>query len=276
MMLEALINGLETPSQKKIPPVEICGIAYDSRQVKPGYLFVAMRGHAQDGHAYITQALQKGAAAVVHEAEVSVPHPAGRVPMIRVRDGREALSKLAARFYGNPQERMHLIGITGTNGKTTTSYLLESILLKAGFKTGVVGTVNYRRPGRTWNAPVTTPESLDLMRALKDMADSEVSHVVVEVSSHALDQGRTRDCPFRMAVFTNLSRDHLDYHGSMDDYFRAKSRLFSGLNRKKDAIQAVINLDDERARELIRLTPAGVLTYGLGAVSYTHLTLPTN
>jgi UDP-N-acetylmuramoyl-L-alanyl-D-glutamate--2,6-diaminopimelate ligase len=167
---------------------------------------------------------------------------------------------------------MALVGITGTNGKTTTSYLMESILFAAGHRPGVLGTVAYRYPGHVCPAPVTTPESLDLMEALRKMADHGVTHVVMEVSSHGLDQGRVRHCPFRVAVFTNLSRDHLDYHGSMDDYFKAKSLLFRGLaekaaRQKVRRVHAVINLDDPRAGELMDLTDGEIVTYGLNEAS---------
>jgi UDP-N-acetylmuramoyl-L-alanyl-D-glutamate--2,6-diaminopimelate ligase len=161
---------------------------------------------------------------------------------------------------------MNLTGITGTNGKTTTSYLLESILKAAGKRPGVIGTINYRLPGKTLDARVTTPESLDLMRILREMADSRVTDVVMEVSSHALDQGRVRDCPFRIGVFTNFTREHLDYHQSMEAYFDAKTRLFKDLGGK-DSIpfsRAVVNWDDPKARELIELTDVPVVTYGLG------------
>jgi len=161
---------------------------------------------------------------------------------------------------------MNLVGITGTNGKTTTSYLLESILQADGRNVGVMGTVNYRFAGKAWPAPVTTPGSLELMRILRAMADEGVTDVVMEVSSHALDQGRTQGCPFQVAVFTNISRDHLDYHPSMDAYFEAKSRLFAGLDSTSGkAPAAVINADDPQGPRLAELTRAEVVTYGLGS-----------
>ena len=160
---------------------------------------------------------------------------------------------------------MNLTGITGTNGKTTTSYLLESILLRQAYKPGVIGTINYRSPDQTWEASVTTPESLELMQTLRKMADSGVSDVVMEVSSHALEQGRVEDCPFRVAVFTNISRDHLDYHHSMEEYFRAKSLLFRNLRqRERGEARAVINGDDPKGKDLAILTDVPDVTYGLG------------
>lgn len=262
MKLESLIEGIECDLQGD-PALEVEGLAYDSRLVKPGYVFIAMRGHALDGHRFINQAVEKGAVAVVAEEFKKVPQ---RIVSVRVPESRRALSLLAVRFYRAPFEGMNLIGITGTNGKTTTSYLLESILLAAGAKPGVLGTVNYRFPGHTCKAPVTTPESLEIMQDLRKMADNGVTDVVMEVSSHALDQNRTRDCPFRIAIFTNISRDHLDYHGSMDAYFRAKSLLFRGLEEKrpKNSTRAIINWDDPKGKELSQLTDAPVITYGLG------------
>jgi UDP-N-acetylmuramoyl-L-alanyl-D-glutamate--2,6-diaminopimelate ligase len=264
MRLADLLSDLEPIDFKGDPEIEITGLAYDSRQVKAGYLFVALKGNSLDGHDYLGEAVQRGAVAVVTEAFNGTPE---KVAAVRVSNSRKALSRLAARFYEEPAAGLSLVGITGTNGKTTTSYLLESILMAAGAKPGVIGTINYRLGGRTYPAPVTTPESLDIMRLLREMADEGVTDVIMEVSSHALDQNRTADCPFKIAVFTNLSRDHLDYHQTMEAYFRAKSRLFSGLpaTGSEGQAYAVINRDDPKGAELIRLTQAAVMTYGLGA-----------
>jgi UDP-N-acetylmuramoyl-L-alanyl-D-glutamate--2,6-diaminopimelate ligase len=243
--------------------LEIEGLAYDSRQVKPGDLFVAIRGHDLDGHRFIEKAVEKGAVAVAVETLTGVE---AKVATVLVPDSRKALSKMALAFYANPFKPVTLIGITGTNGKTTTTYLLESIVKAAGKKPGVLGTVNYRYSDKEVPAPVTTPESLDLIRLSREMADHGVTHIVMEVSSHALDQGRSRDCPFSVAVFTNLSRDHLDYHKTMDEYFSAKSRLFTGLQDSPSGIApcAVINLDDPRGKDLVALTRSKVFTYGFG------------
>ena len=265
MQLSHLLNGIITYDSHGVSDLEIEGLAYDSRRVRPGFLFVALKGYAQDGHAFIHDAVQNGAVAVVVESFQDESGVNENVAMIQVPDSRRALSKLAANFYGHPFKAMNLIGITGTNGKTTTSYLLESILLAAGAKPGVIGTINYRTPEQTWEAPVTTPESLELMRTLRRMADSGVSDVVMEVSSHALDQGRVEGCPFRTAVFTNISRDHLDYHHSMEEYFKAKSLLFRNLRDRGagDMTKAVINADDPKGKDLVLLTDVPVVTYGL-------------
>ncbi|MGM0662965.1 MAG: UDP-N-acetylmuramoyl-L-alanyl-D-glutamate--2,6-diaminopimelate ligase [Thermodesulfobacteriota bacterium] len=240
----------------------ILGLAYDSRLVRPGFMFVAVRGHAQDGHAFLSDAVDRGAVALVAEAFPDKPCDA---TLIRVPDARAALSALAARFYDYPYRDMEVVAITGTNGKTSTSYILESILHAAGAGPGVIGTINYRYGDTRRSAPVTTPESLDLMAMLREMADHGVSHAVMEVSSHALEQGRVRGCPMRVVVFTNLSRDHLDYHSGMDAYFKAKSMLFRPWDEGGVSGEgpAVINLDDPRGGELASLCTRPVRTYGL-------------
>jgi UDP-N-acetylmuramoyl-L-alanyl-D-glutamate--2,6-diaminopimelate ligase len=242
--------------------VEITGIAYDSRNVREGYLFVAIKGHSQDGHVFLNEAVTRGAAALVAERFDDVKGDAAKV---RVRDSRNALSRLSVRFYGDPCRDIETIGITGTNGKTTTTYLIESILSAAGGKPGVIGTINSRFQGNVRPSSVTTPESLDLMAAIREMADGGATHLVMEVSSHALDQGRTEGCPFSVGVFTNFTRDHLDYHRTMEEYFEAKSLLFRGLIKDRHGRKgiAVINMDDPRGEALRSISKTGVLTYGL-------------
>ncbi len=262
MKLGLLLDAVPVHELAGDMELDIKGLAYDSRKIQPGELFVAIKGHSQNGHDYCLDAIQKGAVALVAE-EFKGSYP--DISRIRVPDSRKALSKLAARFYGNPCERMDIIGITGTNGKTTTSYILESIFSAAGYKPGVIGTINSRFQGRIRQASVTTPESLDLMHLMKEMADDGITHVVLEISSHALDQGRTGDCPLKVAVFTNFSRDHLDYHNTMEEYFKAKSRLFRDLHEGKqgEKSMAVINMDDPKGEELVSITRAAVMTYGL-------------
>jgi UDP-N-acetylmuramoyl-L-alanyl-D-glutamate--2,6-diaminopimelate ligase len=265
MKLGQLVTGMSHFKISGDPEQPINGLAYDSRQVKPGYLFVALRGHNRDGHNYLEDALEKGAVALVGERFLGIEE---NVTKVRVNDSREALSSLSIQFYSHPFDGLNLIGITGTNGKTTTSYLLESILTSAGANPGVIGTINYRYSGKTHPAPVTTPESLDLMRFLREMADDGVTDVIMEVSSHALDQKRTEGCPFKVAIFTNFSRDHLDYHHTMEDYFRAKSLLFSDLlgNGQSHKNIAILNMDDPKGVELAALTEAEIMTYGLRGV----------
>ena len=242
--------------------VEIKGIAYDSRNVQEGYLFVAIKGHSQDGHAYLNEAVSRGAAALVAENFEGLYTD---IAKIKVLDSREALSKISTRFYGDPCKDIEIIGITGTNGKTTTTYLIESVLSVAGARPGVIGTINSRFQGNVRLSPVTTPESLELMEIIRGMADGGATHVIIEVSSHALDQGRIGECPFSVGVFTNFTRDHLDYHNTMDEYFRAKSILFRELIKDRHGRKgvAIINMDDPKGEVLCSMSKTDVLTYGL-------------
>src|SRR3989338_6267380 len=208
----------------------ITGLSYDSRRVKKGEIFFAVPGERLDGHEFAAQALEQGAAAVVIERRVSLPQSA---TWIRVRNVRRTMGMWSALFFASPSRRMVLVGITGTNGKTTVSYLLESIFSAAGMAPGVVGTINYRYQDRALPAPYTTPESVDLQGLLAEMADAGVNSVAMEVSSHALEMERVRGIEFDGALFTNLTRDHLDFHQDMESYFAAKSRLFTDyLDRK--------------------------------------------
>lgn len=262
MKLSVLLETLKDYKLEGNPDQDITGLNYDSRKIKKGDLFVAIKGNVLDGHEFISTAIEKGAKAVLVEEKCSLPPD---ISTIQVSDSRRSLSKLASRFYDYPFRDMDVIGVTGTNGKTTVTYIIESILLAAGIKTGVIGTVNSRFPGRVKPSSVTTPESLDLMCTAREMADAGVTALVMEVSSHAIHQKRTIDLPFRIVLFTNLSRDHLDYHATMDSYFDAKSELFRNLPvtvHGKNSF-AIINTDDPRGKELSGLTSAAVLTYGL-------------
>jgi len=242
--------------------LEIKGVVYDSRRVEPGFLFVAVKGSELDGHAFLEDAAGRGAAALVVEDVDGFKRGA---TLIRVPGSREAMARIAAAFYGYPYEGIEIVGITGTNGKTSTSYILESILKASGARPGVIGTINYRYDRVSRPAPVTTPESLELMAVIREMADNGVTHVVMEVSSHALDQGRVRACPISVPVFTNFSRDHLDYHGDMEGYFQAKTRLFKGPEHGgfSGTGPAVVNADDPRGRRTASLCRRRVLSYGL-------------
>jgi len=236
----------------------VSGLAYDSRKVGPGWLFFAFPGAKADGRAFAAQALERGALAIVSEAEP----PGGFAGVwIQVRHGRRALAVAAREFYGRLDERLAITGITGTNGKTTTSLLIDSILHAAGRKTLVVGTIEYRLAGAVMKAPNTTPESLDLFELYSRLAAAGGSDVTMEVSSHALALGRVYGVNFHTAVFTNLTRDHLDFHHTMEEYFSAKRLLFEGAGAPPPK-WAVLNHDDEWAR---RIRPAGeVLWYGMG------------
>ena len=236
---------------------EVTAVCYDSRRVVPGALFVAIEGLSVDGHRFIPDALERGAVAVVCTRPVTAD-----AVVVQVDDPRQALAQLAARFHGHPAERLTLIGVTGTSGKTTVTYLVEKILAAAGHRVGVVGTINYRYAGQTFPNPVTTPESADLQEILGRMVDSGITHVVMEVSSHALDLSRVEGCRFDVAVFTNLSHDHLDYHGSMERYWESKRKLFFDFLKPADdrqTVRAVVNTDDPKGGELAEALGRAVL-----------------
>jgi UDP-N-acetylmuramoyl-L-alanyl-D-glutamate--2,6-diaminopimelate ligase len=235
---------------------DILGLAYSSRQVEPGFLFAAVRGEKTDGIRFVGEALQRGAAAVLAEGPRPQTWPAA---WVRALDVREALALAAANFYGHPSMKLKVVGVTGTKGKTTVTYLLESILLKAGFSPGVIGTVSYRWAGKTSSAGRTTPEAPDMQRMLSEMLAAGVTHGLIEVSSHGLDLKRVWGIHFDIAVFTNLSAEHLDYHESMEDYFEAKKKLFF-LNAKKRT--PVVNLDDPWGKRLIAELPLKTVSFG--------------
>ena len=261
--LSALLDGLPGCQVLGDPEVLVTGVAYHSGAVVPGGLFVALKGCRTDGYLYLAASLNQGARVVVTEQELAPPPG---VTVVRVSQARLALAHISAAFYDHPSRELTLVGITGTNGKTSTTYLLEAILSAAGCRVGVVGTVNYRVGESIWPAPVTTPESLDLQQLLREMRTRGVTHVFLEVSSHALDLSRVDRTAFAAAVFTNLSQDHLDYHRDLDEYFAAKSRLFLEIlanGRPSRKGLAVLNLDDPRGLELRDAVQVPVLTYGL-------------
>jgi UDP-N-acetylmuramyl-tripeptide synthetase len=244
-----LSEGSMAPFKPAVAEQVIDSVHYRSKEVTPGGLFVAIKGFSADGHDFIADAVARGAVAVVSQRPVPTS-----LPVIQVQNSRKALALIAGGFYGNPSRHLHLTGITGTNGKTTISYLVESILTQAGFSCGVIGTINYRYAGQVRPNPVTTPESLDLQRILAQMQKAGVSHVVMEVSSHALDLFRVAGCQFDLAVFTNLSQDHLDYHGDLETYWRCKKRLFLeylAAEPRSTRAAAVVNGDDAYGRELL-------------------------
>jgi UDP-N-acetylmuramoyl-L-alanyl-D-glutamate--2,6-diaminopimelate ligase len=261
MNFQELLQGAEVLSQSGNPAV--AGVEYDSRRVRPGTVFVAMKGETSDGNRFIDQAIAAGAVAIVTDSASEAARPA--VAWAQVVHGRRALARLSANFYKRPAERIANTGITGTNGKSTTAFLIESILQAAGRKTALVGTIEYHVAGKILPAPHTTPEALELNRLLSEGLGLGVTEAVMEVSSHALEQQRVFGIPFDVAVFTNLTRDHLDYHGTMENYFRAKQVLFEGCGTDPPRV-AVLNIDDEYGRQLwkfCRKKSALVLSYGL-------------
>ncbi len=246
MRLSSLIEAVPAEQRVDAPQADpvVRGIKYDSREVTSGDLFCALRGVDADGHAFLAQAIERGAVAVMVEPPTDAL-PVGDCPMFVVSDARRALAPVARRFYGDPSRELALTGVTGTNGKTTVTYLVESMLQAAGRRVDLIGTVEIRSPGERERARNTTPESLDLQRALRAMRTRDVDAVVMEVSSHGLALGRVAGCRFRVAAFTNLSQDHLDFHESMEAYRDAKVRLFAD-HLAPDAA-AVVNVDDDAA-----------------------------
>jgi UDP-N-acetylmuramoyl-L-alanyl-D-glutamate--2,6-diaminopimelate ligase len=257
MKLRDVLAGLPILDGSWSDGEEITGVAYDSRAVEPGVLFAALKGEARDGLDFIHEAKSRGAAAVLSER----PSPqASGISWIRVADAREAVALAAANFHGNPAGKMTVVGVTGTKGKTTVTYLLEKIFEAAGAVPGVVGTIEYRYPGRRLRASRTTPEAPDLQAFLAEMLANGVTHCLMEVSSHALELKRVWGVGFDAAVFTNLSGEHLDYHPSMEGYFEAKKKLFR-LNHKRKA--SVANVDDPWGRKLTTELPMRTVTFGL-------------
>src|ERR1700732_669207 len=260
MTFQQLLDGAEVLSQSGNPG--IAGVEYDSRRVRPGTVFVAMRGESSDGNRFIDQAISGGAVAIVTDSAAEVARPG--VAWAQVVHGRRALARLSANFYKRPAERIANTGIHGTNGKSTTAFLGESILTAAGRKSALLGTIEYHVAGQVYPAPHTTPEALELARLLHEALGLGATDVVMEVSSHALAQERVFGVPFDVAIFTNLTRDHLDYHKTMDEYFAAKRVLFEGCGTDAPRT-AVTNLDDEYGAKLAgfsRKRSAVVLTYG--------------
>ncbi|MFZ1160219.1 MAG: UDP-N-acetylmuramoyl-L-alanyl-D-glutamate--2,6-diaminopimelate ligase [Candidatus Sulfotelmatobacter sp.] len=260
MTFQHLLDGAEILAHSGNP--DVSSVEYDSRRVKPGCLFVAMRGETSDGNRFIDNAIQSGAVAVVTDSPAEKPREG--VAWALVPHGRRALARISANFYKKPAERIAVTGITGTNGKSTTAFLVESILAAAGRKSALIGTVEYRVAGKILPAPHTTPEALELNRILHEALAQGASEAVMEVSSHALAQERVYGVPFDVAVFTNLTRDHLDYHVTMEQYFAAKRVLFEGCGT--DAPRAAVtNLDDEygaKLAEFSRKRSSVVLRYG--------------
>ncbi|MBZ5682230.1 MAG: UDP-N-acetylmuramoyl-L-alanyl-D-glutamate--2,6-diaminopimelate ligase [Acidobacteriia bacterium] len=260
MTFQQLLDGAEILAHSGDPGVS--GVEYDSRCVKPGGVFVAMRGEAVDGNRFIDQAIQAGAVAVVTDSAAEKAREG--VAWAVVPHGRRALARLSANFYKKPAERIAVTGITGTNGKSTTAFLVESILTAARRKSTLVGTIEYHVAGRVLPAPHTTPEALELNRILNEALGQGATDAVMEVSSHALAQERVFGVPFDVAVFTNLTRDHLDYHKTMEEYFASKQVLFRGCGTEPPRV-AVTNIDDEygaKVADFSRKRSSLVLRYG--------------
>ncbi|MFB3894899.1 MAG: UDP-N-acetylmuramoyl-L-alanyl-D-glutamate--2,6-diaminopimelate ligase [bacterium] len=248
------------------PAVQITGLAHSSTMVQPGYLFICIEGYKTDGHRYAPQAIEKGAVALLVTKEVS--GISKEIAQVKVPDTRVAEAFLAARFYDYPTRKMPVIGITGTNGKTTTTYLIESILQQAGHQPGIMGTIAYRYAGKFIAAKNTTPSALELNQMMAQMVDSGCDYLVMEVSSHSLAQGRVEGIDFDVGIFTNLTRDHLDFHVTLEEYLKAKCLLFVKLGEgfdKKYPKFAVVNMDDQYATQVIAASTVPVVKYGVSA-----------
>ena len=255
--LSTLISGIDYRLKSGSPDIEISGLSCDSRSVKKGYLFIAVSGNDHDGHNFIKQAVKKGASSVILERDVEIKQD---VVKIIVPNTRSLVSKLASRFYMYPSSRVKVVGITGTNGKTTSSYLIEAILSKKGITSGLIGTIDYHFQDKIISAKNTTPGAIDLQFFLNKMVSNKIDCLVLEVSSHALDQHRVDHIDFDIGLFTNLTQEHLDYHQTMERYFEAKANLFDLLSVNASA---VINIDDPRGKELVSRTKANVLSYAI-------------
>ena len=261
MKLQKLLESLHAIVPYKGENPEITSIENDNRKVQKGSLFICIKGYTVDGHDFAESAVKNGAVAILAERPLDL-----EVPVLLVNDTTRAMAVLADAFYGQPTKSLHLIGITGTNGKTTTSHLIEKIFADAGEKTGLIGTMYTKIADKTMETKNTTPESLTLQKTFKQMVDAGVNTAVMEVSSHALDLGRVHGCDYNVAVFTNLTQDHLDYHETMEEYKRAKSLLFAQLGNTFDLNMpkfAVLNADDTATEMYSRSTAAHVVTYGI-------------
>lgn len=247
MKLKELIN-----CKASFEEIEISGITVDSREVKPGYAFICIKGAVSDGHKFAQSAVDSGAAVVIAEKDLKLPN------QILVKDTHIAYSEMSAKWFGNPTASLKLIGVTGTNGKTSVTYMLKKVLEAQGYKVGLIGTIQNMIGDEIIETKNTTPGAYELNSLFSKMKESGCTYVVMEVSSHALDQARVYNLDFEVAIFTNLTQDHLDYHGTMENYLEAKKKLF------KMCKSAVINLDDEYATQLVKGLDCKITTYSLG------------
>ncbi|MGM0444935.1 MAG: UDP-N-acetylmuramoyl-L-alanyl-D-glutamate--2,6-diaminopimelate ligase [Bacillota bacterium] len=258
MLLEKVLKKVHVENIIGSKNIKINDIKYDSRQIKDGNLFICIQGFKTDGHKYIPDAIQKQAKAVLIDKEVE--NYSKKITYIKVDDSRKAMAKIAKNFFKDPLEKIELIGVTGTNGKTTTTYLIKDILNKSGYKTGLIGTIEVYDGENSLDASRTTPESLDIYKYLAKMRDNDVKYAVMEVSSHALALNRVDTMQFKTAVFTNLSQDHLDYHKTMQKYAEEKVKLFKKIKKEGTAI---INNDDQYSSFFKNNTKSDIITYGI-------------
>lgn len=259
MLLEKLLEGIEILEIRGSKRKTVSDIKYDSREIAEGDIFVCITGYQTDGHLYVDEAVRKGAAAVLAQKEVKVPNG---VTFIKVSDTRAVMADLAVKFYNNPTNKLKLLGVTGTNGKTTVTYLIKSIFEEAGFKVGLLGTITNMIGQKEIPAVRTTPESTDLQKLLHLMVKERVQYVAMEVTSHALKLKRINECNFRAGIFTNISHDHLDFHESLEEYIKEKNKLFKILNNSCESY-GVINYDDKYACLFESVTRVPVIRYSV-------------
>ena len=262
MKLEDIVKGINILESKGCMSQEISGIHIDSRQVEPGHLFVAVKGTQTDGHAYIGKAIEKGASAIVCETLPEILQE--DITYIKVSDTEDCVGKLATAFYGHPTEKLELIGVTGTNGKTTIATLLYNMFRKFGYKVGLISTVCNYIDGEAIPTEHTTPDPITLNKLLGRMADEGCKYAFMEVSSHSVAQKRIGGLKFAGGIFTNLTRDHLDYHQTVDNYLKAKKNFFDNLPKSAFALT---NLDDKNGMVMVQNTKAKVCTYSLRSIS---------
>jgi len=263
MKLSELITNLDIKEINGDLNLNIKGIYHDSRKIKRDFLFICIKGFTFDGHNFIDEAINRGAVALVVEKEVS---PRQGITIIKVDDSRKALAILANKFYGFPSRKLKLIGITGTNGKTTITYMLRAIFQEAGFKTGLLGTAQNIIGDNINSSQMTTMESVDLQKTLKEMVKQKNDYVVMEVSSHALQLSRVEGCDFDAAIFTNISKEHFEIHKNFSNYLKAKKKLFLRLNKSKKEVSkkfAVINVDEDYSKDFIDCNKVNLITYGI-------------
>lgn len=263
MKLVHLLEGIDVINVPEALSADVSNLCYAADKCEKESLFVAIAGLQHDGHDFIREAIANGARFIVYEKDFQSPP---QVTAIKVTNSRRALGILARNYFANPSGNLALIAVIGTNGKTTITYLLESIFKAAGFKCGVLGTINYRYNNKTYPAPNTTPESYELQKIIREMADDGVTHVIAEVSSHAIDLRRVDDCDFDLGIFTNLTPEHLDYHLTMENYFQAKKRFFAEVlpqSKKTHPQKMIINGDDSWGKRILQEVALPALTYGM-------------
>jgi len=258
LFLKDLLRGTDVKFDSETGKIDVAGLDYNSQRIEPDFLFVAIKGFTTDGHKYIINAIENGATVIIVEKSwfdkkklKYLEYGSKKIPILVSKDNRVLLSKISANFYKHPSKKLKVIGVTGTNGKTTITYLLESILKAKNQKVGVIGTINYRIGDEIFPAPATTPESLEINKLLAQMLEEKVKYVIMEVSSHSLELHRVDDIQFDYAVFTNLTEDHFDFHKNYTNYFKAKKRLFNLLNKSsKKKKTGIINIDDKYGKRL--------------------------